>query len=305
MVPLADRGVVAVGGADAHKLLQSVITNDLDALGASNAQDALGAAPALHTGLLTPQGKILFDFFVVKTATAFRLDVARDQAAALVKRLTMYKLRADVQINDVSDAIRVFAVWDGEPWSFYNLSTTSQFTDPRLTAMGLRILASTEFADSVAQAINGFEAPFEDYDAHRIGLGVPEGGKDYAFGDAFPHEALFDQLNGVSFTKGCYVGQEIVSRMEHRGTARKRILPVTGNGLLPPPGTEIKAGEITIGVLGSVAASHALALLRLDRVSEFMAKGVPLTAGNVEITVHIPSWATFSLPPIEPQTGTP
>ena len=131
-----------------------------------------------------------------------------------------------------------------------------------------------------------------DYDAFRVGLGVPEGGRDYAFGDAFPHEALFDQLHGVSFTKGCYVGQEIVSRMEHRGTARKRVVPVNADGPLVE-GAAVMAGDVEIGKVGSVAGSRGLALLRLDRVDELTAKGVPLTVEGAPITVSIPAWAHF------------
>jgi hypothetical protein len=134
-----------------------------------------------------------------------------------------------------------------------------------------------------------------DYLAHRIALGVPEGGKDYAFGDTFPHEALFDQLNGVSFTKGCYVGQEVVSRMQHRATVRKRIVPVTGREDLPAGGVEIMAGDVAIGALGSVAGHRGLALLRLDRAQEFKSRGVELTAGGVVLDVEVPAFATFSL----------
>lgn len=290
---LTDRGVITVSGADAHKLLQGVITNDVD---------GLVHAPALHTGLLSPQGKILFDFFVIKSGGGFRLDVARDQASALVKRLTMYKLRAAVQICDVSDSTCVYAVWDGEPLCFDSAAETFSFTDPRLAAMGLRVITPASVARDAAKAANGFTAKFEDYEAHRIGLGVPEGGKDYAFGDTFPHEALYDQLHGVSFTKGCYVGQEIVSRMEHRGTARKRIVQVEAATALPESGTDIKAGGVTIGTLGSTAGLRGLANLRLDRAAEFAAKGIPLTAGTVIINSRIPSWASFSLPPVEPDS---
>ena len=111
--------------------------------------------------------------------------------------------------------------------------------------------------------------------------GVPEGGRDYAFGETFPHEALFDQLNGVDFKKGCYVGQEVVSRMEHRGLARKRIVPVEGDAPLPAPGTPVEAGGVPIGELGSVAGASGLASLRLDRAEEAVAKGNTLTAGEV------------------------
>ena len=283
-------------GADAHKLLQSVITNDMD---------GLSAAPAVHTGLLSPQGKVLFAFFIVKAGDGFLLDVARDQASALARRLTMYKLRANVQIADVSDSMHVLAVWGDNPYSFDSTTETVAFTDPRLAAMGLRIITLAKFATSIAQTTNGLYSTPEDYAAHRITLGVPEGGKDFAFGDAFPHEALLDQLHGVSFTKGCYVGQEIVSRMEHRGTARKRIVPIASATPLPATGTDIKAGDVTIGALGSVSGTHGLALLRLDRVAEFAAQGVALTAGDTVITVNIPSWATFALPPIKPHGENP
>jgi tRNA-modifying protein YgfZ len=292
---LEDRGVISVTGPDAHKLLQGVITNDMD---------VLDTASALHTGLLSPQGKILFEFFVVKSSEGFLLDVTRDQAAALVKRLTMYKLRAAAELKDVSETMHVLAVWGDSPYSFDSMAETVEFNDPRLAAMGLRIITPAKFSGSVAQATNGSSVYAGEYHAHRIALGVPEGGKDYAFGDAFPHEALFDQLHSVSFTKGCYVGQEIVSRMEHRGTARKRIVPVEATGSLPAPGADIKAGEVTIGALGSVSDNHGLALLRLDRVTEFAAKGVPLTAGDAIISVAIPSWATFSLPAPDAQNGT-
>lgn len=293
---LDDRGVVRVTGTDANKLLQSVITNDMETLETS---------PALHTGLLSPQGKILFDFFVVKTGDGFVLDVARDQAAGLVKRLNMYKLRADAQISDISDEMHVLAAWGENAPSYENSGEKIAFIDPRLTAMGLRIIAPSVSSSGAADAANDINATASEYHAHRIGLGVPEGGKDYAFGDAFPHEALFDELHGVSFSKGCYVGQEIVSRMEHRGTARKRIMQVEGAASLPAPGTDIKAGDVTIGSLGSVAGHRGLANLRLDRVAEFAGKGVALTAADVKIEVKIPSWATFALPLPDAPPGTP
>ena len=144
--------------------------------------------------------------------------------------------------------------------------------------LGLRILLP---ANADISGLGCALASEDEYHARRIALGVPEGGRDYTFGDAFPHEAMFDQLNGVDFKKGCFVGQEVVSRMEHRGTARKRIVGVEGEGPLPPSGTEIVAGSMPIGTLGSVAGSSGLALLRLDRAEEAKAAGVPLRAGEV------------------------
>ena len=156
--------------------------------------------------------------------------MARDQVAGLVKRLSMYKLRAKVVIADACADFVVIALWGRDAASLGETKATVSFADPRLKGLGLRILAEAAFGVDIAAATNGSLCAMDDYHAHRIALGVPEGGRDYAFGDVFPHEANMDQLNGVSFTKGCYVGQEIVARMEHRGTARRRIVRVTGAG---------------------------------------------------------------------------
>ena len=272
---LDDRGVVSVTGEDAGKFLDSIITNDMELLETQG---------AIFAGLLTPQGKILFDFFVVKTANGFLLDVARDQVAAFVKRLTMYKLRAKIAIVDVTADFVAMVLWGADAASSGETKRTVSFGDPRPPDLGRRILAEATFAKDISSAANAMNCPPAAYHAHRIALGVPEGGHDYAFGETFPHEALFDQLNGVSFTKGCYVGQEIVARMEHRGTARRRIVQVRGEGLLPPAGTDILAGEVSIGAMGSSAGAQGLAMLRLDRVAEFTGKGVALTAAGIKIT---------------------
>lgn len=284
---LADRGVVRVAGEDAEKLLQGLITGDME---------LLAQQPALHAALLTPQGKILFEFFVAKASVGFLLETARAQAAALAKRLGMYRLRAKVDIRDASNDFRVLAVWGEVPRSSGDTSGPVSFPDPRLPALGMRILAEVQHGSDIAAATNGTDTTPEDYHAHRIALGVPEGGRDYAFGDAFPHEADLDQLGGVSFTKGCFIGQEVVSRMQNRATVRKRVVPVMGEGTLTP-GAEITTGAATIGTVGSVAGRQALALLRLDRAAEAEIKGEPLLAGGVVITLRKPSWATFDLAP--------
>jgi folate-binding protein YgfZ len=293
---LPDRGVVRVTGEDAEKLLQGVITNEMD---------LLSAQPAIHAALLTPQGKILFEFFVVKAGEgAYLLETGRDQAAGLAKRLGMYKLRAKVTIEDASNAYRVLALWGTAPQSPRETppgetTGTVSFPDPRRPALGLRILAESRFADDVASASNGVDATAEDYHAHRIVLGVPEGGKDYVLGDTFPHEADMDRLGGVSFTKGCFVGQEVVSRMQHRARVRKRVVPVdaAGPGELKA-GADIAVGAAVIGKVGSVAGQRALAMLRLDRAAEAKAKGQPLTADGSEIVLSKPDWlAAFDIEP--------
>jgi folate-binding protein YgfZ len=283
---LPDRGVVSVTGEDARRLLQGVITNDMD---------LIDRQPALHAGLLSPQGKILFEFFVVPSPEGFCLETARAQAGALAERLKMYRLRAKAEIKDASADYTVAAVWGGGDRGPPPLGDAPlRFPDPRLPALGYRELTTLR-SDWALGGEDASSATQDDYHAHRIGLGVPEGGKDYALGDAFPHEALFDQLNGVSFTKGCYVGQEVVSRMQNRGTARRRIVPVIAASALPAPGTPITAAGVEIGRLGSTAGSCGLAELRLDRAAEFKAKGEPLRAADVVVSIVLPPWATFSL----------
>lgn len=282
---LPDRGVVSVTGSDAKAFLQGIITNDMGLLAAQR---------AIHAGLLAPQGKILFDFFVIRTGDGFLLDVARSQIPALIQRLSMYKLRSAVEIADSSAGFTVMAIWGNGGDAIPPQDPVIAFVDPRLAALGYRLLLTLE-SDWVPAEIDCRPATHEDYDAHRIMLGVPEGGKDYAFGDAFPHEALFDQLAGVSFTKGCFIGQEVVSRMQHRGTARKRIVPVVTDGYLPDPGSEIRAGTAVIGTLATSTENRALALIRIDRAAGASASGEPLLAGNSPIRIDLPEWATFTI----------
>jgi tRNA-modifying protein YgfZ len=272
---LPDRGVVCVNGTDAAKLLQGLITNDLDAVPSEG--------DATHAGLLTPQGKILFDFFVVKCRDGFLLDVASSKVAELVKRITMYKLRADVSVEDVSTEYMVMALWGEHPSSSGETIGSISFADPRAEALGIRILAEAAFAADIASATNGFDETAQAYHAHRISLGVPEGGKDYAFGDAYPHEADFDLFNGVSFTKGCYVGQEVVARMQNKTVVRKRVVQVTGVSALIS-GSDIMLGDAVIGQIGSINGASALAMLRLDRAVEALDKGLALTANGVLVT---------------------
>ncbi|MGH6833652.1 MAG: YgfZ/GcvT domain-containing protein, partial [Methyloceanibacter sp.] len=260
---LASRAILRIGGADARKYLQGLITNDI-----GKAQ----GGHAIHAGLLTPQGKILFDFFAVPAGDGFLIDVAHDKADELLKRLTFYRLRAQVEIAEEPSLV-VAAAWGGTPGK---PKGAILYADPRLPDLDFRLLApkGTSAADF------GCEPALEDdYHALRIRQGVPEGGRDYAFGETFPHEALFDQLNGVDFAKGCYVGQEVVSRMEHRGTARKRIVPVEGKALLPSSGSNVEVDGVPIGTLGSVSGASGLALIRLDRAEEALASGKRLNAG--------------------------
>ncbi len=271
---LPDRALVTVTGPDATALLQGVVTCNVETLGAAEAR--LGA-------LLTPQGKIQFDFLISRIAEGYRLDVASEQAAGLAKRLTLYRLRAKVEIA-VDPTIAIAASWGGSTTA----AEVDVVADARVADLGARLYAAAgAFSADASEA---------DYHAHRIALGIPEGGRDFPLSDAFPHEALMDQLGGVDFRKGCYVGQEVVSRMQHRGTARTRMLPARyAGGAAAAPGSEITAGAKVLGVAGSRAAGRGLVMLRLDRLADAVAAGEPLRADGKVLTVERPAFATFAM----------
>ena len=284
---LPDRGVVKVAGDGARGFLHGLFTADMLKL-------APGAAR--FGALLTPQGKIVADFMVTeapaKDGGGFFLDAPRTLCIPLVDKLNIYKLRAKVMIEDLSPTLGVLAAWDGAGATRQGLS----FSDPRLPALGLRVLLPPHLAAAAAAELGASLVEASAYEAHRIALGVPQGGSDFGYGDAFPHEADMDQLGGVDFAKGCYVGQEVVSRMEHRGTARTRTVPVRYDGPAPAAGTAVMAGDRPVGTFGSAAGGRALALLRLDRVSEALAQGRALSAGGAAIHLVKPDWAHFAVP---------
>lgn len=271
---VASRGVVRVAGEAAAGFLQGLITADTVGL-------ELNAAA--YGALLTPQGKIVADFIVIRAHDAFYLDVKRALAGDLVRKLIFYRLRAKVEIEDLSDQLGVVAAW-GDAASPVGMVTVR---DPRHADLGTRTLVEGPAEGSSSEAA---------YHAHRIKLAIPEGGEDFAYGDAFPHEADMDQLAGVAFDKGCYVGQEVVSRMQHRGTARTRVVPVRFSGPAPAIGVDVVAGSKTVGTMGSAAGESGLALLRLDRVSDALAAGEPLLAGGIAIEAVRPAWARFAFP---------
>jgi tRNA-modifying protein YgfZ len=284
---LPDRGVIKVAGDDARTFLHGLVSADMLAL-------APGAAR--FSALLTPQGKIVADFFVAEAPSAqgggFFLDVARSLTSTLVAKLNLYKLRSRLIIEDLSEILGVVAAWDGEAATTYGLG----YADPRLPALGLRVMVAPHLAAAAAADIGAALLDASEYEAHRIALGIPSGGVDYRYGDAFPHEADMDQLHGIDFAKGCYVGQEVVSRMEHRGSARTRAVPVRYEGAAPAAGSAVMAGERQLGTMGSATAGNGLALLRLDRVAEAQSNGQPLLADGVPIRPVKPDWARFAFP---------
>jgi folate-binding protein YgfZ len=284
---LPDRGVVKVADDDARKFLNGLVTSDIAQV--TPERPSFGA-------LLTPQGKIIVDFIVAEApATAgggFFLDCPRALAPTLVQRLNLYKLRAKIIIEDLSDTLGVLAIWDDPAPTEYGLC----YRDPRLAALGLRAMLPPHLAGDAASRLGAALVGPAAYEAHRIALGVPRGGLDFIYGDAFPHETDMDQLGGVDFGKGCFVGQEVVSRIEHRGTARTRVVPVAFDGFAPEAGTPVSAGDKAVGTLGSSAQGRGLAMLRLDRAADALAAGAPFLSGGVEMRLVKPSWAQFPWP---------
>jgi tRNA-modifying protein YgfZ len=279
---LPDRGVVFLSGAAAGEFLQGLVTNEVA---------GLKPLEARHAALLSPQGKILVDFIVVATEDGYLLDAPRALTPDLVKKLTFYRLRKPVEIADMSESHVVAAVWGGPA----ELPGAIVAADPRLDGLGARAIPEREGAKAALAAMAA-PATAEDYHAHRIALGVPEGGKDFAFGDTYPHEADMDQLNGVDFKKGCFVGQEVVARMQHKTVVRKRVTAVELPGVRPVDGVDVMAGGQVLGYMGTSNRDRGLAMLRLDKVADAIAAGAPLTAGGVELKPLKPAWARFDVP---------
>jgi folate-binding protein YgfZ len=281
---LSERGILRVTGEDGRKFLDGLLTCNMDKV--SPAKPRLGA-------LLTPQGKILFDFIVFEAPEdaggGFYLDTGRAYVFELMKRLGFYKLRAKVVLEDLSERLAVVVGWGDAPMLDPEVGLVAP--DPRLPALGWRAIVASDDAAEFASAEPAA------YHAHRIALGVPDGGRDFLFNDAFPHEALMDQLHGVDFDKGCYVGQEVVSRMQHRGTARTRIVSLVYlEGFTAEPGVDVTAGGKVIGKTGTGAQGRGLAMVRLDRVAGALAAGETIRAGGLPVEVFKPAWARFELP---------
>jgi tRNA-modifying protein YgfZ len=261
---LKDRAIIALEGGEARDFLQGLITNDVA---------LLSPGRGLYAALLTPQGKILFDFLVAEGDGAVLIDCAAEQAEALLKRLTMYRLRAKIGIA-LRPQLSVYVGLSGRP-----AERAVTFPDPRLAMLGPRSIGA------IAEMPDFLEGP-APYHAERLQLGVPEDG-DFGSDRIFALDAGLEELNGVSFDKGCYVGQELTARMKHRGTARKRVLGLKAQSALPPAGTAIISGAAEVGEILASYGSAGFALMRLDRLGEAKA---PLTADNMTLTAFKPGW---------------
>ena len=277
---LPDRGVVKVSGEDARDFLNGLVTTDVTLL-----EPGLGRFGAL----LTPQGKITTDFLITEAPAGhgggFLIDAPGPLAQGLADKLGFYKLRAKVAVENISGSMGVLAVWDGK----LPVKPDLAFADPRHEALGWRILVPEDLKQKVADLIGADLVDSDAYEARRIATGVPRGGLDFMYSNAFPHESNMDRLHGIDFDKGCYVGQEVVSRMQHRGTARTRIVRVTLEDVSPEAGLPVLAGDKPVGTMGSTAGGKGLALVRTDRVADALDAGLALTAGGVAIRLADPN----------------
>ncbi len=291
---LADRGVLSVSGADARAFLQGIVTNDVD---------RVTPETAIYAALLTPQGKYLFDFFIAAHGDGLLLDAEAARLPDLAKRLMMYRLRAKAEIADVSADYRVAAIFGGNAADDLGLPAETGaarafgdgvvFVEPRLAAAGARAILPGASAETALTAAGLTAAAADDYDISRLRFALPDGSRDLVVDKATMVESNFEDLNGVDFGKGCYVGQEVTARTKYRGLVRKRLLRVDVDGPLPAPGTAITLDGKAAGTMQSGRDSVGIALLRLEHVDQAAASGEPLTAGEARLTPVKPDWATF------------
>jgi folate-binding protein YgfZ len=293
-VALSGRGVIALRGADRIAFLQGLISRDLEQITTERAG---------YGALLTPQGKFLFEFMIVSAGEALLLDVERARVAELLRRLTLYRLRAQVELEDASGSYAVAAALgddvasrfelENRPGACRRLGGGFVFVDPRLVRLGVRALLPPAEVGAILEGLGFSALDPEAYERVRITEGVPDGSRDLVTERSTLLESGFEELNGVDFAKGCFVGQELTARMKYRGLVRKRLLPVVLKGPRPDPGTIIRLGEREAGEMRSSIEGLGLALLRLDRIAEAAEEGAPLCAGATQVVPVRPEWAKF------------
>jgi folate-binding protein YgfZ len=288
---LPDRAVIRVSGPGRVSFLQGLVSNNIETISAE--KSGYGA-------LLTPQGKFLFDFFVYhQDEDSLLIECERgengERAAELFKKLRMYKLRAKAELTDVTHSYDVVAVFGKDALSALSLDATPGATahmadgikavDPRLAEMGARVLLPKNALTEMA-AIGAEERDIETYHQMRVSLGIPNGSEELEVEKSILLENGFEELGGVDFKKGCYMGQELTARTKYRGLVRKRLLPVKIDGPAPDAGTPIMNGDKEAGIIRSVHGDHGLAMIRLERVEG----DAELSAGDAKITVSVPDW---------------
>lgn len=271
---LPHRSVIAVGGPDRAEFLQGLISNDTA---------KVGPGRPIWAALLTPQGRFLNDMFVVEDGDGtFLMETERGRAAALAKKLKMYTLRSKATVEDRSDAMEVAVVYGSNAGKILPVAGATAFVDPRLPELGVRVLAPTGQMATLLLGLD--EAPIADYEALRLRLGVPDGSRDLTVEKALLLESGFDELHGVDWQKGCYMGQELTARTKYRGLIKRRLFPVKVEGDLPPPGTPVERDGREVGEIRSGLGDRAIAMLQLD------AARTPLSSAGARIVAEVPAW---------------
>ena len=267
---LENRAFIALSGDEAEDFLQGIITTDVP---------SIGLGESYPGALLTPQGKIMFEFMIARTEDGFLVETHAGSGDALAKRLTLYRLRAKVTIVK-RDETATGLFW-GET------APQAGLRDMRFAKAGIDLFRVPGAAG---------DSELSAYTALRIANGISGGAEDGAATDYFPHDLLMDRNGGLNFKKGCYVGQEVVSRMQHRSTARRRLVTVTSGAALPAAGTAISVGGREIGTLRIVEGNSGLAVVRIDKAGEAMAEDVTIMAGDVAVTLALPAWSGLEFP---------
>jgi tRNA-modifying protein YgfZ len=292
---LTDRGILSVSGADSLAFLQGIVTNDIEKVSANC---------AIYAAILTPQGKYLHDFFVTKFGDSFLLDCPTNQLDELTKRLKMYRLRAKVDIEDRSDDFAIFAITGPNTPNFVGLTGIAgaatdygngiAFVDPRLIELGLRTIQPTASAIEFMKNADMSAGNLETYKASQFSLGVPDGENSEFLKQSFPLEIGFDELNAISFDKGCYVGQEVTTRMKIRKLVKKRLVPVTFDGKAPAPGSAIQNQDKAAGQIFAANDQIGLAMIRLETLGQVINAGAKLAAEETTLHATKPAW--FEIP---------
>ena len=296
-VPLADRGVLGIAGDDARAFLQGLISNDVRRVAADR---------AIWAAFLTPQGKYLFDFFICEQDGRLLLDCEGARLADLKRRLSMYKLRSNVVIEPVDMAIWAVigdhladaaalpsALAVGEPGAAAPFEGGIAFVDPRHSGIGLRLVLPADAGPGVLTARGWVEASRADYDRLRLRLGLPDGSRDMLIEKSLLLECGFDELNGIDWQKGCYLGQELTARTRYRGLVKKRLMAVAVEGPLPAAGTPVMLDGKEVGEVRSGADGAALALLRLEALEADGARTGGLSADAARLFPSQMDWARF------------
>lgn len=296
-VELKNRSLIKVDGPDARDFLQGLVSQDLNRVSDSR---------SVYSAMLSPQGKFQFDFFCFELDGALVLDCEAERASDLLKRLSMYKLRSDVTLSDINDDFYVSAVLKGS--KAFGLSDEERgvtkplksgviFTDPRLRDMGCRAVLKR---DDKVLSFSGLSAgDIEDYETRRLSLGIPDGSRDMTIDKALLLENGFEELDGVSFNKGCFMGQELTARTRYRGLVKKRLLPVSIDGAAPPLNAILMTGHNEAGEMKTCQGSLGLALVRLSQLTD----GVVFHYGNTSLTPNIPDWVVFQNQSDDAQTS--